>query len=561
MKKVKLLAFLMLTTTILFSQITHPMIFNVENNGQSYDFNFGVQTATGWGITQLPAQKVTGQLVWGYDITPDSIACDTITNNYSNKIVMVRRGTCNFSLKMYNVQNSGAEGCIICNNIGTTEIFNMFPGAPWGSQINIPTISLSFQSCALIDSLFATGATLNSTFRLPFGSVILDNNLNCNIDSFDVNISGRNIFIQPGNHIVQSDTKGYWYKDSLPAGSYTATIDTIGLGLSPTCPINKTFNIISPNQLVDSINFGFANILPCSITYNTTINNQTCNLINDGYINLNNLSTNNTFCGGYHYLWSNGSTTVSISGLSTGSYTVTIEDCAGCIKVDTISVGIDTGLLQITPTIAYTSNGSNVIFSGQGMVNYQWQTNPINTGWVNLSDNNFYTGSTTSTLSITSVQLNNHNQPFRVIGQDGICIDTSNVVYILLTDSCVVTVLDTITTNVIVYDTLITYLSVTDTLVIISTISGLNPPSNTNTFLVYPNPSKTHITIDNGNFSILNNYSIKITSTLGQVVFNQPINQQQFYIDLSTWTGNGIYYLNILDNTGNIIETKIIVIQ
>ena len=99
----------MLTCNIMFSQITHPMIFEVNNNGQIYSFDFGRQSGTGWGITRLPAQKVTGQLVWGYDITPDSLACDPITNNYANKIVMVRRGgACSFPQKILNVKNSGA---------------------------------------------------------------------------------------------------------------------------------------------------------------------------------------------------------------------------------------------------------------------------------------------------------------------------------------------------------------------------------------------------------------------------------------------------------------------
>ena len=193
MKKIKFLLFLMLTCNIMFSQITHPMIFEVNNNGQLYSFDFGRQSGTGWGITRLPAQKVTGQLVWGYDITPDSLACDPITNNYANKIVMVRRGgACSFPQKILNVKNSGAIGCIICNNIGTTE-YNDIGALTLGAQIDIPAIFISVQSCALIDSLLNTGAILNSSFRVPFGSVILDNNLNCNVDSIDVNIQGRNI--------------------------------------------------------------------------------------------------------------------------------------------------------------------------------------------------------------------------------------------------------------------------------------------------------------------------------------------------------------------------------
>ena len=34
------------------------------------------------------------------------------------------------------------------------------------------------------------------------------------------------------------------------------------------------------------------------------------------------------------------------------------------------------------------------------------------------------------------------------------------------------------------------------------------------------------------------------------------ITQQQFYVDLSTWSGNGLYFLHIIDATGNIIDIK-----
>jgi hypothetical protein len=78
---------------------------------------------------------------------------------------------------------------------------------------------------------------------------------------------------------------------------------------------------------------------------------------------------------------------------------------------------------------------------------------------------------------------------------------------------------------------------------------------------IYPNPARTHITIDNGNFELMNGYAVRIYNALGQTVFTQAVNQQQFFIDLSTWTGNGLYYLNLIDNQGNSIETKVIVVQ
>ena len=103
--------------------------------------------------------------------------------------------------------------------------------------------------------------------------------------------------------------------------------------------------------------------------------------------------------------------------------------------------------------------------------------------------------------------------------------------------------------------------TVTDTLLINTTITGFNPVTYQNTIKVWPNPSNDHITIDNGNIANLAGYQIKITNSLGQQVFQSNITQQQFYVDLSTWTGNGIYFVHIIDGQGNTIDIKKIVLQ
>jgi hypothetical protein len=109
-----------------------------------------------------------------------------------------------------------------------------------------------------------------------------------------------------------------------------------------------------------------------------------------------------------------------------------------------------------------------------------------------------------------------------------------------------------------VADTCLT--TVTDTLIIKTTV-GLPTPNTINTLLIYPNPAKDRITIDNGNYTVMAGYSIKIENSLGQQVFNSAITQAQFNIDLSTWTGKGIYYVRLLDASGNVVTTRKILLQ
>ena len=135
-------------------------------------------------------------------------------------------------------------------------------------------------------------------------------------------------------------------------------------------------------------------------------------------------------------------------------------------------------------------------------------------------------------------------------------------------DTVTVTVYDTITTNVTIYDTITTNITTYDTLLVsvtdtlfINTSLGLPAPNNTNAIMVYPNPANDHITIDNGNFALMSNYTLKIENSLGQQVFSSLVNQQQFYVDLNGWSGNGVYFLKLINPQNNIVTVRKIVLQ
>ena len=122
-------------------------------------------------------------------------------------------------------------------------------------------------------------------------------------------------------------------------------------------------------------------------------------------------------------------------------------------------------------------------------------------------------------------------------------------------DTTFVTVYDTTFVTETTYDTVL--VSVEDTLNIDVALS-LPAPNNVNTILVYPNPAKTNITIDNGNYANMSGYSITITNTISQVMFTGLINQQTFDVDISSWSG-GTYFVNIIDSGGLTVDTRQIV--
>ncbi len=207
----------------------------------------------------------------------------------------------------------------------------------------------------------------------------------------------------------------------------------------------------------------------------------------------------------------------------------------------------------ITPQTNTLTTASTAIFNATTSDPnpiYIWQSD-LGQGFQTLNDYGNYSGVNTNSLSISNVQLPNHTQPIRVISTSGECIDTSNVAAINITDTCIVTINDTITTLI----------SVTDTLVINTLITGLTPPNNLNTIKVFPNPANSHITIDFGNFESMNGFTLTITNSIGQTVYTTPINEQSSYVDLSTWSGNGIYFVQIIDSQNNTIENRKIVLQ
>lgn len=103
--------------------------------------------------------------------------------------------------------------------------------------------------------------------------------------------------------------------------------------------------------------------------------------------------------------------------------------------------------------------------------------------------------------------------------------------------------------------------TVTDTLIINTGILSYNPITYNNTITIYPNPANDHITIDCGTLANVVGYSIKIVNTLGQEVFNQPMNTQQYYIPLNSWSGQGMYFVNLIDAQGHTIDIKKIILQ
>ena len=142
----------------------------------------------------------------------------------------------------------------------------------------------------------------------------------------------------------------------LTAGTYTVTItDAI------SCQITKTITINQP-----------AAALSASVT---TVNNVTC----PGGSNGNMTVTPTGGTPGYTYLWSNGATTATISGLSAGTYTCTIRDANNCVTTASATVTAPPAFVTSPSSTQVSCNGGsngtatiNVTSGGVPPYTYQW---------------------------------------------------------------------------------------------------------------------------------------------------------------------------------------------
>lgn len=135
----------------------------------------------------------------------------------------------------------------------------------------------------------------------------------------------------------------------------------------------------------------------------------------------------------------------------------------------------------------------------------------------------------------------------------------------LINDTTGCTVYDTVTlpffdtTTVTVFDTTTIHVAVTDTL-IIDVVLSTNPFSASE-IKVYPNPTNNLIVVENSNYLQMTNYTLKIVNGIGQQIFGSPFNLPSITVDLNQFGSTGLFYLQIIAPTNQVVEERKIVLQ
>ncbi|WP_254050291.1 MBG domain-containing protein [Myroides sp. N17-2] len=159
----------------------------------------------------------------------------------------------------------------------------------------------------------------------------------------------------------------------LSAGTYTVTITDAN-----TCQITKTVTITQPDPIIAT----------------TSQTNVSCFGGSNGSATV----TPSGGTGNYTYLWSNGATTQTITGLKVGTYEVTVTDANVCQIIRTFTITQPPILLATTAQTNISCNGES---TGLASVNPSGGTAPYSYLWSTGATTSSITGLTAGTYTVT----------------------------------------------------------------------------------------------------------------------------------------------------------------
>ncbi|MES2568268.1 MAG: PKD domain-containing protein [Bacteroidota bacterium] len=368
-------------TGVATSSVTNVSCFGGSNGTATVNLTGGITPYTYlWNTSPTQTTSSIGSLPIGtFSVTiRDGIGCTLPTT-----VVITQPPILAVSATVSNVTCFGtSSGSISSTPVGGTSPYS-YSWSP-GSQTGAAATGLIAGNYSLTVT-DAKGCIKTATYivtqPLPITIALTPTNVSC--------FNGSN---GAATSTVTGGTSSYTYSWSpggatsqnvtgLIAGTYTLTV-TDALG----CIATKTVAITQPTVLIAT----------------TTVVNETCNYLNNGSATAS--QTGGT--AGYTYSWSpGGQTSATISGLTSGSYTVVVTDSKGCqstaVATITEPLPLVVGFInQVNVSCFGGSNGSVGASPSGGTPNYTYSwspggsTNasianlPIGTYTVKVTDNN-----------------------------------------------------------------------------------------------------------------------------------------------------------------------------
>ncbi len=330
-----------------------------------------------WNIGS-PQQDVTNLTAGTYTVTvTDSNGCTAITSeSISQPPGALNASSYITNASCYNDNNGAIDLTATAgtppysyswsNGVNTQDLNNLTAGTY--------TVTISDNNaCAIAYTLFVTQPSeILSTSFTTTALTCFENNTG----AIDLTVNGGTLpytFSWSNNSTTEDLT-------SLAAGNYTVNItDANECTTSGSATVTQPIGALNISSIIQNIN---------------------CHDVNDASINL----TINGGTAPYTFLWNDGNTTEDLSGLSIGTYTVTVTDTNGCYTSKSFTITYNASTLTSSASITeVTCHGAS---TGAIDLDVQGGTTPYTYSWSNNSTSQDLLNITTGVYTVEITDVN-----------------------------------------------------------------------------------------------------------------------------------------------------------
>lgn len=349
--------------------ILQPELLTLTFDTQECDLPLGITAVPDGGVGPYKYQWSTGASTATITALADTQYCITVTDG----------------------NNCGTVNCITIDyNPASVNVFVndiSCPGEQDGSLTATPT-----GGTAPFTYLWSNGATTQSITNLGPGSytVTLTDAKDCTASATG-NVAAKaaiEIGLGKTDPTCVGDTNGSISSSvagGTPPYTYAWSNGATTPALTNLGPGTYTLTVTDANGCPDENSIVLAYRSEISIGVFATP--ESCPDANDGFLTV----TVNNAVSPYSYLWSNGATVQSQSGIAPGNYSVTVTDAVGCQDVASATLNpAPDFVLDITSTDVTICGGANgvatvTVVSGVGPYTYLWSNGATSAGVTGLA--------------------------------------------------------------------------------------------------------------------------------------------------------------------------------